>query len=44
MLCDDQNGWNEGWGGREAQERGDIYIYIYMADSYCCTVETNTTL
>ena len=21
-----------------------IYIYIYMADSFCCTIETNTTL
>ena len=29
-------------GGREAQEGGDICIHI--ADSLCCTVETNTTL
>ena len=28
-------------GGREAQEEGDIYIFI--ADS-CCTAETNTPL
>ena len=31
-----------GWGGREAQERGDICIPT--ADSLCCTVETNTIL
>ena len=28
--------------GREAQEGGDICIHI--ADSLCCTAETNTTL
>ena len=28
-------------GGREVQERGDIYIL--MADSRCCMAETNTT-
>ena len=33
-------GW--GWGGREAQEGG--VICINMADSCCCTTETNTTL
>ena len=33
-------------GGREAQEGGDIYIYIYTltADLYSCTAETNTIL
>ena len=31
-----------GVGGREAQEIGDIFIL--MADSHCCTAETNTTL
>ena len=32
-----------GMGGRrEAQEGEDICIHI--ADSYCCTAETNTTL
>ena len=30
------------WGGREAQEGGDICIL--MADLPCCTEETNTTL
>ena len=33
-------GWR--WGGREAQEGGDIYMHI--ADSLRCTAETNTTL
>ena len=27
------------WGGRETQEGGDT-----LADSLCCTAETNTTL
>ena len=34
--------------GRQAQDGGNIYIYvcvcIIMADSHCCTAETNTTL
>ena len=35
--------WGESWGcGREAPEEGDICVLI--ADSYCCTVETNKTL
>ena len=52
MLCDNLDGWDEE-GGREAHERGDIYIYTYMyiyiyiyiliADSHCIA-ETNTTL
>ena len=44
MLCD-LEGW-DGEGGREAQEEGDmgIYIYILIADSLCYTAETNTTL
>ena len=31
-----------GEGGREALEGGDIYIYIHIriADSHCCTAET----
>ena len=29
-------------GGRKAQEGGDIGIHI--ADSLCCSAETNTTL
>ena len=41
MLCDHLEGWDEE-GGREAQEGGDIGIYI--ADSLCCTAETNTAL
>ena len=31
-----------GSGGREVREGGDICIHI--ADSLCCTAETNTTL
>ena len=36
--------WGVGWGrgGRETQEGGDICIHI--ADSHCCTAETNTAL
>ena len=33
--------WDEGSGGREVQEGGDICILI--ADSLHCTAETNTT-
>ena len=42
VLYDDLQEWDERWGGREVQEGGDICIHI--ADSLCCTVETNTTL
>ena len=42
MLCDDLKGWDGGWGGREAS--GGAYICILLADSHCCTAETNTTL
>ena len=35
MLCDDLN-------GKESPESGDVRIR--MADSLCCTVETNKTL
>ena len=41
MLCDDLDGWDGGWGGREVQEEEDIGIHI--ADSLHCTAETNTT-
>ena len=41
MLCDGLEGWDGGGDGREAQERGDICILI--ADSHCCTAETNAT-
>ena len=34
MLCGYLN-------GKEIQERGYIYLYTW-ADSFCCTVETNT--
>ena len=40
MLYDDlEDGM--GMGGREALEGEDICVLI--ADSYCCTAETNTT-
>ena len=46
MLCDDLDEQNGGLGGgsdgQEVQEEGDICIHI--ADSLCCTAETNTTL
>ena len=29
MLCDDLEGWDRE-GGREAQERGDMGIYVYV--------------
>ena len=38
VLCDDLDGWDGGWGGREVQEGGDICIHT--ADSLCCTAET----
>ena len=41
MLCDDLDGW-DGQGEREVQEIGDICILI--ADSHCCTEETNKIL
>lgn len=41
MLCNDLEGWGEGWEGGP-RERGRVYIYI--ADSCLCTAETNTTL
>ena len=41
-LCDDLEGWNGGYGGKEAPEGGDVCTCI--ADSLCCTAETNTTL
>ena len=37
VLCGDLN-------KKEIQKRGDILICICMADSLCCTVDTNTTL
>ena len=41
LLYDDLEVWDGGVvGGR--LKRGDISIYI--ADSLCCTAETNTTL
>ena len=33
VLCDDADGWDGGWGRREAQEGGDICIL--RADSHC---------
>ena len=36
--CDDLEGWD--WGGVRAG--GDICVPV--ADSHCCTAETNTTL
>ena len=41
MLSDDLEG-GLGWGGRAAQEGGDICIH--KADSFCCTTKINTML
>ena len=41
MLCDDLGGWDGGVGGRLKREGMYIYIYIRIADSLCCTAETN---
>ena len=41
MFCDDLEGWDEGWGGGQAQDEG--HVCIHMADSQC-RAETNTTL
>ena len=42
MLCDDLEEWDRE-GGRQAQEGGDMGIYVYIY-SLCYTAETNTTL
>ena len=42
VLCDNLEGWDGVRGVREVQEEGDICVL--MADSYCCTAKTNTTL
>ena len=36
-------GWDEGWRW-EGSSREKGYMCIYMADSRCCTAESNTTL
>ena len=41
MLCDKLERWDR-VDRREAQEGGDMYIYT--ADSHCCTAETDSTL
>ena len=41
MLSDEREAWDVG-AGREVQEAGDVCTH--MADSHCCTAETNTTL
>ena len=42
MLCDDLDGWDEGRGGREVQEGGDICLHV--VGSLHCTAESNTML
>ena len=44
MLCDNLEGWDGvgSRGRREVQEAGDLRVL--MADSHCCTAETNTML
>ena len=43
MLCDHLEGWDRE-DGREAQEGGDMEIYVNKADSLCYKAETNTPL
>ena len=43
MLCGDPgDGVGRGQRERETQEGGDIHLHV--ADSLCCTAETNSTL
>ena len=42
VLCDNLEGQDEAWGGKEAQEGENIYTL--MANSHCYMTETNTTL
>jgi len=42
VLCDDLDGGMGRGGGRKVPEGEDICIHI--ADSLCCTAETNTPL
>ena len=46
VRSDSLEGWGAEWSGREGQEGGDIYVYVYilMSDSCCCMAETNTML
>ena len=39
MVCDDPEGQDEGWGGRE-----ETYIHTVTTDLRCGTAETSTTL
>ena len=42
MFCDNLEGWDGVGGASEAQDGGDICIF--MADSCCCSAEINTIL
>ena len=42
VFCDNLQGWDAVAGGSKFQEGGDICVL--MADSHCCTAETNTAL
>ena len=44
VLGDDLDGWDGGIGGTFKREGVYIYTYICIADSHCCTAETNTIL
>ena len=43
MLCNDLEGWDRE-GGRETKREGIGDIGMHIADSFCCTTETNTVL
>lgn len=40
VLCDDLEARGS-WGGRRLKEE---HMYVYIADSHCCTAETSTPL
>ena len=43
MLCDDLEGWDRE-DGRRLKREGYGDMCMYMADSLCCAIETNTVL
>jgi len=44
VLYDDLEGWDGAVGGRLKREEIYTHTHTHIADSLCCTAETNTTL